>query len=289
MVVNRVPSVPEGNVAGIHIGHEDAVAFEKPEDRLDFRPARTELLLFLRAPIGHDFFGEVGRLVEIGAGEIEDKRASHDRHFDDPKFVIVAEHFGDGATPDVRHVVFSETQIDIAFGAVVLRALMRFDGGNLLFRLAFHDKYATMNSRTEGVAEEQPLPFAVLLRSVPKLRSIAHERTGIPFRRRADSLAHERLPLAGRAARPGVPHPENPDRSSSLRRRDHPVRGRRRKPLVRLPSQRHPSRATENGDFTSRRQWVHGLRTVVRHKRPKPADDTNYSFSSMGPRSENRG
>ena len=46
-----------------------------------------------------------------------------------------------------------------------------------LFGLAFDGKYATMNSRTEGIAKNQTVPLAVFLRSAKKLRSIAHGHT----------------------------------------------------------------------------------------------------------------
>jgi hypothetical protein len=64
-------SVAEGNVARIHVHQEDAVTLEGNEDRLHFLPARAELVLFLRSPIGKHFWGEVGWGIEIGAGEIE--------------------------------------------------------------------------------------------------------------------------------------------------------------------------------------------------------------------------
>lgn len=267
VIGSRLESVSEGNVAGIHVNHEDSVAFEKPKDRLDFRPAGAELLRFFRAPIRHDFIGEVRREIQRGAGEIEDEGSAHDGHLDDPKFVVSGKHFGNGATTDVRDLARSQTQIDVSFLTIVGLVFKRFDGRDSLFRLAFHYKYATMNSLTEGTAQKQTVSLTVLTPSAQKLRSIAHEHTTSqcrrPLRRRADSLACERFCLAGRAARPRVPRPENSGRSSSLRRRDHLGNRRRRKTLVHPPPQRNPRRTAKDRDFTARRQWVQGLRTVV--------------------------
>jgi hypothetical protein len=263
VIENRVALLTEGNVAGIHINHEDAVPFKKPKDRLDFRPARTELLFFLRTPIRHYFFGEVGRLVEIGAGEIENERPGHDGHFDDPKFIVIGEHFGNGATTDVRDLTCRQPQINVSFAPIVGLLLMHFDGRDSLFGLAFDGKYVTMNSGAKGIAKKQAVPLAVFPRSAQQLRSIAHGHTANrrcgPLRGRSYSLACEGLRLAGRATRPGVSRPEVSDGSSSLRRRDHSVDRRQRKPLGRTPPQGHPSRATENRDFAlCRARWVHG-------------------------------
>lgn len=293
MIGNRVASIAEGNVAGIDVHHEDAVTFEKAENRLHFRPARAELLCFLRAPIRHDIFGEVGRFIEIGTGEIENERPAHDGHLDYPKFVVVVEHFGHGATTDVRDFACRQTQIDVSFAAIGWMAFMHFDGRDSLFGLVFHYKYATMNSRAEGVAKKQTVPLAVFPRSARKLRSIAHGHTANkrhrPFRRRSDSLAHERLRLADRTTRSRVSRVEDSGRSSSLRRRDHSIDRRRRKPLGGTPPQRHPSGATKNRDFALRRaQWVHGCLTVV-IRQPKTPTSQNTILQWVHGRPRPRG
>lgn len=49
---NEAASVAQRDIAGVHVDHEHAKAFEDTEDRLNLDPALTELLLFLCAPIG---------------------------------------------------------------------------------------------------------------------------------------------------------------------------------------------------------------------------------------------
>ena len=73
-------SIAEGHVAWVDVYHEHAVTFEKPKNRLHFRPPWAELLLFLAAPIGKHLFGEIGGLVEKGAREIEHERTGNDGH-----------------------------------------------------------------------------------------------------------------------------------------------------------------------------------------------------------------
>src|SRR5438477_7327420 len=73
-------SVAKGDVARIHVAHEHPEAFEVAKNPLDMGPSWAELLLLLRAPIGQHLLGEVGRSVEMGAGEIEHERPGHDGH-----------------------------------------------------------------------------------------------------------------------------------------------------------------------------------------------------------------
>ncbi len=89
------------------------------------------MLLFLCTPIGKHFFRKVRRLVEIGAGEIEDEWPVHDRHLNDPQCVIEGDQFRDIATADFRNTVFLQAQINVAFPAVILVALV-----DLLERIA---------------------------------------------------------------------------------------------------------------------------------------------------------
>ena len=134
-------------------------------------------------------------------------------------------------------------------------SLMDFDGRFAIFALAADGKYVTMNSRSEGIAKNQTICLAVFLRAAKKLRWIAHEGTADksfgPFRGRADSLVRERPRLAGGAARPEVPDPENSRRSSSLRRRNCHVNRRPREPLGGAFAQRHTRGGAENRDFRS--------------------------------------
>jgi hypothetical protein len=198
---------------------------------------------------------EVGRLIEIGAGEIEDEGARHDRHFDDPQTVVVMQHSGNGAAADVRNLALDQSQIHVAFAAIGALSLMVFDGRSAIFALAFDGKYVTMNCRSEGIAKNQTICLAVFLRAAKKLRWIAHECTADksfgPLRGRADSLVRERPRLAGGAARPEVPDPENSRRSSSLRRRNCHVNRRPREPLGGAFAQWHSRGGAENRHFRS--------------------------------------
>jgi hypothetical protein len=248
-------SFAERDVARIHVHQEHAETLEGPEDSLHFLPLGTELRLFLRAPIGEYLLGKVGRLIEIGAGKIENEGARHDGHFDDPEFVVVTQHFGNGATANVRNLALDQPQIHVAFAAIGALSLMDFDGRSVFFALAFEGKYVTMNSRSEGIAKNQTICLAVFLRAAKKLRWIAHECTADksfgPLRGRADSLVRERQRHAGGAARPEVPDPENSRRSSSLRRRNRHVNRRPREPLGGAFAQWHSRGGAENRDFGS--------------------------------------
>jgi hypothetical protein len=59
VIENRMASIAEGNVGEIYIDHEDAVPFEKPKNRLSFRPGRSELFGFLRLPRPVQMFGSI--------------------------------------------------------------------------------------------------------------------------------------------------------------------------------------------------------------------------------------
>src|SRR5437667_12009496 len=74
-------------IIGIHINHEDANVFQRPEDHLDLTPTLPELLRLLGVPLRHDFFRKRRRLIEEGACEIEKEWALHDRHLNEPQIV----------------------------------------------------------------------------------------------------------------------------------------------------------------------------------------------------------
>jgi len=179
----KTVSIGERDVPGVHVHQVDAVALETPKDRLNFRPARTELLLFVPGPFRERFFGEVGRLAEIDAGEVEHERAGDDGHLDDPEDIVTGEQFGNGAATGRRDRSFQQAPIHVAFTAIVAFALMDFDVRMALFGLVFNGKYATMNTRTEGQAKNQAVPFAVFPRPEEKLRSIPHGYTAGTIRR----------------------------------------------------------------------------------------------------------
>ena len=195
--------------------------------------------------------------------------------FDDPEFVVAVEHFGNDATADARDLALHQSAIHVSFAAILALAFVHLDGRSSLFGLAFHGKYATMNSRPEGPANNQTFASAVFLRSAKKFRSIAHgyadNNIPWPLRGRSDSFIGQRLRLARSPTGPRVPGAENSPRSSSLRRRDRDVDRRPRKPLDRSPAPWHSGRATENPDFPPcRQQWVHGRITVVMRRTEAP-------------------
>jgi len=71
--------------------------------------------LLLARQSGHDFLGELGRDVEVSAGEIENERTGDDGHFDDPEFVLGTQHPGDGALANLREFALGHPGIDVSF------------------------------------------------------------------------------------------------------------------------------------------------------------------------------
>jgi hypothetical protein len=84
------------------------MAFKGSEDSLDLRPAWAELFQLLGLPARQNVFGEVWGPIQESAREVEHEGAGDDRHLDDPKLVVVAEHTRDVTPADSRHAALSQ-------------------------------------------------------------------------------------------------------------------------------------------------------------------------------------
>src|SRR5205085_1256727 len=126
----------ESHVARVYVHHEHTVPFEVAENRLDFRPAMSELLLLLGTPLREHLVGEVRRVVQVGAGEIQDKGPGNDRHLDDLESVVTSQELRDVAAANFSDGVFLQAEIDVALSGVVRRAFKDLEGAGRTFRLA---------------------------------------------------------------------------------------------------------------------------------------------------------
>lgn len=100
------------------IEHEDAETFKSPNDGRGPGPVVCELLAFLGIPVGHDLFGELWRVVEGSAGEVEDEGGSDDGHFDDTQFVIEVEDIGYGEPCEAPYTLRLKACVDISLAGV---------------------------------------------------------------------------------------------------------------------------------------------------------------------------
>jgi hypothetical protein len=94
----------------------------------DFRPSVAELLRLLRSPIFKDFFGVVRSSIKIGSCKIENVWTLHDCHFDDPKVIVLSEHFGHCCSANSVDLKFGKTEINISFSSIESLSFEYLDG-----------------------------------------------------------------------------------------------------------------------------------------------------------------
>jgi hypothetical protein len=77
----------------VDIGEVNAVAVgQKTDDPPGVRPVRAEELTLVGLALFKDFRREVGGLVEVGAGEVEEEGAGDHGHLERPECLICMNH-----------------------------------------------------------------------------------------------------------------------------------------------------------------------------------------------------
>ena len=96
----------------------------------------AELLDFLGAPIGHDFFGEIRSPIKVSATKIEDERARDDGHIENQQIVVVSAQLRHMTATDHFHAMFHQAKIHISFAEVRFLLAVHFESRLTRFVLA---------------------------------------------------------------------------------------------------------------------------------------------------------
>ena len=143
----------ERDVAGVHIDHVDVEPFEFPKDRLDVGPSLPILLPLLGTPLRHDLLGEVGRLKQVGACEVQNEGPFHDGDLDDLKFVVEIQQCRQIASKNGLHFESLKVKVGIAFAGVARNRFMSLQRRHAELELAFGRKDNTVNAGAQWLQQ----------------------------------------------------------------------------------------------------------------------------------------
>lgn len=104
---------------------------------MNFRPTRSELLLFGGLPIGYRFLRKIGRAVEMRSAKVQNEGTINNGHFNDPQFIVMGKQFGNRASANFCYPKFLQTKVNVSFANVSSFPFVNLDRQAALLSLAF--------------------------------------------------------------------------------------------------------------------------------------------------------
>src|SRR5438094_1480600 len=130
-------SLEERDVAWRYVQQKNPQDFKRGQNLFDHRPARFELLTFLRLPVRPNIRREIGTDVQISSGKVQNERAFYDRHLDDLQFITKAKELRHVESKNGADFPLSKALVNAFFPQVKFEKPMRLNRHFRWVNLAF--------------------------------------------------------------------------------------------------------------------------------------------------------
>jgi hypothetical protein len=130
------------------------------------------LLLALSFPVFPDLWRKLGRLVEIGAGEVEEEGRADDRHFDREPSIVTGDQIGHVKSLDRGLAKGTEPFVDAAFTEEWDLVVVKLHDDGTRIEIVYDEENGTVNAESDLF--DQPTSSSGEVRVDPFVKLLIH-------------------------------------------------------------------------------------------------------------------